>query len=111
MVLDVVEEGSGRFLVWATDARGASALLCVTDFEPYFYIAGPRDQVAPRRPNLGVLYFAYPYPLPHEWPTAPCSGPLCCPVGIRSHFGLNISLTSFGQALSLSMTLSSLQTC
>ena len=50
MVLDVVEEGSGRFLVWGTDARGASALLCVADFEPYFYVAGPRDQVAPQRP-------------------------------------------------------------
>lgn len=47
MVLDVVEESSGRFLVWGTDARGASALLCVADFEPYFYIAGPHDQVAP----------------------------------------------------------------
>ena len=46
MVLDVVEESSGRFLVWGTDARGASALLCMADFEPYFYIAGPRDQVA-----------------------------------------------------------------
>ena len=54
MVLDVVEEGSGRFLVWGINARGASALLCVADFEPYFYIAGPRDQVAPRRLALGL---------------------------------------------------------
>ncbi len=45
MVLDVVEENSGRFLIWGAGAAGESVLLCVADFEPYFYVAAPRDQV------------------------------------------------------------------
>ncbi len=44
MVLDVMDDSSGRFLVWGADVAGASVLLCVADFEPYFYIAAPRDQ-------------------------------------------------------------------
>lgn len=47
MVLDVMDDSSGRFLVWGADASGASVLLCVADFEPYFYIAAPRDQARP----------------------------------------------------------------
>ena len=48
MVLDVMDNSSGRFLVWGADASGASVLLCVADFEPYFYVAAPRDQARPR---------------------------------------------------------------
>ncbi len=55
MVLDVVEENSGRFLIWGAGAAGESVLLCVADFEPYFYVAAPRDQV--RAP---VVWWPFP---------------------------------------------------
>jgi hypothetical protein len=62
MVLDVVEENSGRFLIWGAGAAGESVLLCVADFEPYFYVAAPRDQVSapvvyqtPPGPHVNVV--------------------------------------------------------
>lgn len=42
MVIDVVEEDDGtRFQVWGATSEGASVLLSLTDFEPYFYMAMP----------------------------------------------------------------------
>jgi DNA polymerase delta subunit 1 len=42
MVLDITEEPGGRFYVWGATAAGASVLVRVEDFEPYFYVAAPR---------------------------------------------------------------------
>lgn len=35
----------GRFHVWGTSAQGASVLLRLTGFQPYFYVAAPKGQV------------------------------------------------------------------
>ncbi len=41
MVLDIAEEGSGRFHIWGTQQEGRSVLVRVIDFQPYFYMAAP----------------------------------------------------------------------
>ena len=45
MILDLTEESDGTFLLWGTDKAGASSLFHVHDFQPYFYIAAPRQPV------------------------------------------------------------------
>ncbi len=45
MVLDVVEEGGGRFSLWGATQAGATVHIRVADFQPYFYMAAPRQQV------------------------------------------------------------------
>ncbi|KAL3139857.1 hypothetical protein ABBQ38_004153 [Trebouxia sp. C0009 RCD-2024] len=41
MVTDVADEAQGSFHIWGNTPEGASVLLRVQDFQPYFYIAGP----------------------------------------------------------------------
>lgn len=44
MALDIVDEaGGGRFHVWGVTEDGASVLVRIADFEPYFYIAVPEN--------------------------------------------------------------------
>jgi DNA polymerase delta subunit 1 len=44
MALDIVDEaGGGRFHVWGVTEDGASVLVRITDFEPYFYVAVPEN--------------------------------------------------------------------
>lgn len=45
MVLDIDEESDGAFLLWGTNEMGASCLVRVNNFQPYFYIAAPHSQV------------------------------------------------------------------
>jgi hypothetical protein len=45
MVLDVTEEQHGRFNVWGVTPCGASVLVRVQDYFPYFYIAAPWELV------------------------------------------------------------------
>ena len=46
MVTDVVDESAGRFHIWGNTPEGASVLVRVQDFQPYFYIAGPLQTVS-----------------------------------------------------------------
>ena len=46
MVTDVVDESAGRFHIWGNTPEGASVLVRVQDFQPYFYIAGPMQTVS-----------------------------------------------------------------
>ena len=45
MVTDIVDEAGGAFHIWGNTPEGASVLLWVHDFQPYFYIAGPLQVV------------------------------------------------------------------
>ncbi|KAK9810365.1 hypothetical protein WJX72_009511 [[Myrmecia] bisecta] len=54
MVLDIVEEGSGRFHVWGTSQEGRSVLVRVTDFQPYFYMAAPEHQAVQGSRSAGA---------------------------------------------------------
>lgn len=49
MVTDVVDESGGRFHIWGNTPDGASVLVRVQDFQPYFYIAGPLHTVSQAR--------------------------------------------------------------
>ena len=46
MVLDIEEAGSGRFHVWGVTPEGASVLVRVPDFQPYFFIHAPEPAQA-----------------------------------------------------------------
>ena len=41
MVTDISDESAGAFHIWGNTPEGATVLLRVHDFQPYFYIAGP----------------------------------------------------------------------
>lgn len=45
MVTDIADEAAGVFHIWGNTPEGASVLLRVHDFQPYFYIAGPVQSV------------------------------------------------------------------
>ena len=45
MVTDVADEAQGVFHIWGNTPDGASVLVRVHDFQPYFYIAGPLQAV------------------------------------------------------------------
>ena len=46
MVTDVADEAQGVFHIWGNTPEGASVLVRVHDFQPYFYIAGPLQAVS-----------------------------------------------------------------
>ena len=46
MVLDIEDAGSGRFHVWGVTPEGASVLVRVPDFQPYFFIHAPEPAAA-----------------------------------------------------------------
>ena len=46
MVTDVADEAQGVFHIWGNTPEGASVLVRVHDFQPYFYIAGPIQAVS-----------------------------------------------------------------
>lgn len=54
MVTDVVNESAGRFHIWGNTPEGATVLVRVQDFQPYFYIAGPMQTVSTMSDNLGL---------------------------------------------------------
>lgn len=43
MVLDIVEQADGNFQIWGTTQQRSSCLLRIDNFQPYFYIAAPRE--------------------------------------------------------------------
>ena len=61
MVTDVADEAHGIFHIWGNMPEGASVLLRVHDFQPYFYIAGPVQAVSSSTPVLLSCCTLSPY--------------------------------------------------
>ena len=45
MVTEIDEEKAGRFHLFGVTPEGASVLVRVSDFRPYFYMVAPTQQV------------------------------------------------------------------
>ena len=81
MVLDIVEEGGGRFGLWGATAAGAAVHVRVADFAPYMYIAAPKQPV--RR-------WSGPFPPPLLFMRSCVRGAACCPSS-RTFLGAAVS--------------------